>query len=170
FFGEGITIFKGKIYQLTWQEKVGFVYDAKTFQKLREFSLPAAEGWGLTHDTASLFMSVGTNQLFVLNPDALNTLNILTVHDNNGPVAARLNELEYINGYIYANEWLTNYISKIDPSSGKIVGKLDLSRLAEEAKLRNANSNEMNGIAYDSAANQVLVTGKNWPLIYRIRM
>jgi glutaminyl-peptide cyclotransferase len=170
FFGEGITIFKGKIYQLTWQDKTGFVYDAKTFNKIKEFPLPAPEGWGLTHDTANLIMSVGTNQLYFLNPETLNTINIINAHDNNGPLTSRLNELEYINGYIYANEWYTNYILKIDPSTGKVAGKLDLSRQVAEAKQRNPNSNEMNGIAYDSAANQILVTGKNWPVIYRIRM
>ncbi len=170
YFGEGITFFKGKVYQLTWQEKKGFVYDAKTFEKIREFALPTPEGWGLTHDTSHLIMSVGTNQLYFLHPDSLNVTNMITVHDNNGPIQSRLNELEYINGYIYANEWYTNYIAKIDPSSGKIVGKLDLSRQVAEAAQRNPNGNEMNGIAYDSASNHILITGKNWPVIYRIRI
>jgi glutamine cyclotransferase len=170
YFGEGITIFKNKIYQLTWQEKVGFVYDAKSFAKLREFVLPAAEGWGLTHDTSHLIMSAGTNQLYFIHPEWLTTTNILTVHDNNGPLNSRLNELEYINGYIYANEWFTNYIAKIDPSTGKVVGRIDLSLQVQEAKARNPNGNEMNGIAYDSVSNQILITGKNWPSIYKIRL
>ncbi|RYZ19604.1 MAG: glutaminyl-peptide cyclotransferase, partial [Sphingobacteriales bacterium] len=148
----------------------GFVFDAKTFQKIKEFALPAAEGWGLTHDTASLIMSVGTNQLYFLHPETLATTNMITVHDNNGPITSRLNELEYINGYVYANEWLTNYIAKIDPSTGKLVGRLDMSRLIAEAAQRNPNGNEMNGIAYDSASNIILVTGKNWPVFYKIRL
>ena len=170
YFGEGITFFKDKVYQLTYQEKKGFVYDANTFQKLREFTLPTPEGWGLTHDTSHLIMSVGTNQLYFLHPDTLHVTNMITVHDNNGPVTSRLNELEYINGYIYANEWYSNYIAKIDPSSGKVVGKLDVSRLIKEAAQRNPNGNEMNGIAYDSVSNHILLTGKNWPVIYRIRL
>ena len=170
YFGEGITFFNGKVYQLTYQEKKGFVYDAKTFQKLREFTLPAPEGWGLTHDTSHLIMSVGTNQLYFLHPDSLHVTNMITVHDNNGPVTSRLNELEYINGYVYANEWYSNFIAKIDPSSGKIVGRLDVSRLIKEAAQRNPNGNEMNGIAYDSVSNHILLTGKNWPVIYRIRL
>jgi glutamine cyclotransferase len=170
YFGEGITFFKGKIYQITYKEKTGFVYDAKTYKKLREFTLPTPEGWGLTHDTSHIIMSVGTNQLYYLHPDSLNTVNILSVHDNNGPLTTRLNELEYINGYIYANEWFTNYIAKIDPSSGKVVGRIDLSRQVAEAAQRNPNSNEMNGIAYDSVSNNILITGKNWPVIYKIRL
>ncbi|HTF28695.1 MAG TPA: glutaminyl-peptide cyclotransferase [Flavitalea sp.] len=170
YFGEGITIFKGKIYHLTYKEKVGFVYDLKTYKKLKEFPLPAPEGWGLTHDTSRIIMSVGTNQLYYLHPDSLTTTNILSVYDNNGPLTSRLNELEFINGYIYANEWYTNYIAKIDPSTGKVVGRLDLSLQVKEAKQRNPNANEMNGIAYDSVSNNILVTGKNWPVIYKIRL
>jgi glutaminyl-peptide cyclotransferase len=170
YFGEGITFFRGKIYQLTYKEKVGFVYDAKNYNKIKEFSLPAEEGWGLTHDTSRLIMSVGTNQLYYLHPDSLTTTNILTVHDNNGPLTSRLNELEYINGYIFANEWYTNYIAKIDPSTGKVVGRMDMSRQVAEASQRNPSANEMNGIAYDSASNNILVTGKNWPVIYKIRL
>jgi glutamine cyclotransferase len=170
YFGEGITIFDGKIYQLTWKENVGFVYDAKTYKKLKEFTLPAPEGWGLTHDDKSLIMSAGTNQLYFLDPDSLTTRNILSVFDNNGPLTSRINELEYINGFIYANEWYTNYILKIDPANGKIVGRIDLTRQVNEARSKYANSNEMNGIAYDSASNNILVTGKNWPEIYKIRL
>lgn len=170
YFGEGITFFNGKIYQITWREKTGFVYDAKSFKKLREFTLPTAEGWGLTHDTMHIIMSVGTNQLYYLHPDSLTTSNIVSVHDNNGPLTSRLNELEYINGYIYANEWYTNYIVKIDPLSGKVVGRLDLSRQVAEAAQRNPSANEMNGIAYDSVSNNILVTGKNWPVMYKIRL
>ncbi|MHA4846209.1 glutaminyl-peptide cyclotransferase [Flavitalea antarctica] len=170
YFGEGITIFRDKIYQVTYKEKTGFVYDLKTYKKLREFTLPSPEGWGLTHDTSHIIMSVGTNQLYYLHPDSLTTVNIVSVHDNNGPLTTRLNELEYINGYIYANEWLTNYIAKIDPTTGKVVGRLDMSRQVAEAAQRYPGGNEMNGIAYDSANNNILVTGKNWPVIYKIRL
>lgn len=168
-FGEGITVFKGKIYHLTYENKIGYVYDAKTFKKLREFPLPSAEGWGLTHDSASIIMSAGTSKLFYIHPDSLTVQNIVTVINNVGEVQ-KINELEYVNGFIYANEWLTNNILKIEPATGKVVGRIDLSTLANEATQRHKGSNEMNGIAYDSASGTFLVTGKNWPLIYKIKI
>ena len=169
YFGEGLTIFKDKIYQLTWTSEVGFVYDAKTFEKIREFKLPAKEGWGLTHDTANLIMSSGSSNLYYMSPDSLKLLNILRVTDNNGPVP-NINELEYINGFIYANQWETPYILKIDPASGKVVGRLDLSQLQKEASLANPRADVSNGIAYDSATGKMYVTGKKWPYIYEIKL
>jgi len=168
-FGEGITFFKDKLYQLTWTSQVGFVYDANTFKKLSEFKLPSKEGWGLTHDTANLIMSDGSSNLYYLKPDSLKLLNILRVTDNNGPVA-NINELEYINGYIYANQWETNYILKIDPVTGKIVGKLDLETLQKEASSLRPGADVLNGIAYDSATGKMLVTGKRWPYLYEIKL
>jgi glutaminyl-peptide cyclotransferase len=169
YFGEGITIFKDKIYQLTWTSEVGFVYDAKTFQKIKEFKLPAKEGWGITHDSANLIMSAGSSNLYYMTPDTLKLLNILRVTDNNGPVP-NINELEYINGYIYANQWETPYILKIDPQTGKVVGRLDLTQLQNEATAVNPNANVSNGIAYDSASGKIYVTGKKWPYLYEIKM
>lgn len=168
FFGEGITFFGDKAYQLTYKNGIGYVYDAKTFKKLKEFKLPSAEGWSLTHDTASLIMSDGTDNLYYLDPETMQVKNTIRVFDNNGPVS-NVNELEYINGYIYANQWETNYILKIDPTNGKIVGKLDLTSLANEAKSLHPDANYLNGIAYDSSSNRIIVTGKLWPKMYEIR-
>src|SRR5690606_17349481 len=135
YFGEGITFFNDKLYVLTWKSRVGFVYDATTFKKIREFPLPAAEGWGMTHDSASLIMSDGSSNLYYLSPETLGLQKIVSVKDHNGPVA-NINELEYINGYIYANQWLTSYILKIDPASGQVVGRLDLTPLAKEVNAK----------------------------------
>jgi glutamine cyclotransferase len=169
YFGEGITFFNDKLYQLTWTSQVGFVYDANTFKKIKDFKLPAKEGWGLTHDTANLIMSDGTSNLYYLTPDSLKLLNILGVTDNSGPVP-NINELEYINGYIYANQWETAYILKIDPVTGKVVGRLNLETLQKEASSLRPGADVLNGIAYDSATNKILVTGKRWPFIYEIKI
>jgi len=190
FFGEGITFLNGKVYQLTYKTKTGFVYDAKTFRKLEEFTFPSVEGWGMTTDSTHLIMSDGTSNITFLDPTSsrpvetrivyndkdsvVKTMNsfklvrILGVTDNNGPVS-NINELELIHGFLYANQWTTNYILKIDPSSGKVVGKLDLTSLANEARNKYPESDTMNGIAYDAATGKIYVTGKLWPNIYEIR-
>lgn len=167
YFGEGINIFRDKLYQLTWQDHIGFVYDAKTLKKLREFKI-AGEGWALTNDGTNLIMSDGTSNLHYLDADSLKVLKILGVQDHNGPVG-NINELEYIKGFIYANRYGTSDILKIDPGSGRVVGKLDLTSLDKEVKAKNPQALEMNGIAYDSAANKVYITGKAWPNLYEIR-
>jgi glutaminyl-peptide cyclotransferase len=169
YFGEGITFFKDKVYQLTWLSGVGFVYDAKTFKKLREFKIPAKQGWGLTHDSAHLIMSDGSSNLYYISPDSLRLLNIVSVSDNNGPIG-NINELEYINGYLFANQWQTPYILKIDPSSGKVVGRLNLDSLLIEVHAKYPDAGDLNGIAFDSANNKLYVTGKLWPKIYEIRL
>jgi glutamine cyclotransferase len=169
YFGEGITVFNDKIYQLTWTSQMGFVYDANTFKKIKEFKIPAKEGWGLTHDSANLIMSDGSSNLYYLAPDSLKLLKILGVSDNNGPVP-NINELEYINGYIYANQWETPYILKIDPATGKIIGRLNLETLQKEASSLRPGADVLNGIAFDSANNKILVTGKRWPYIYEIKI
>ncbi len=171
FFGEGITILNGKIYQLTWQNHTGYIYDAKTFKKLQEFTYPG-EGWSLTHDSTHLIMSDGSSNLQYIDPASINgTLkaqSIVGVSDNNGPVS-NINELEYIEGFIYANQYTTNYILKIDPSNGKVVGKLDLSNLDAEAKKKYSEAEYLNGIAYHPETKSIYVTGKLWPTIYEIK-
>jgi len=169
YFGEGIAFLKGKVFQLTYKTKVGFIYNAANFKKIGEFTFPSNEGWGLTTDGTNLIMSDGTYTLTYLDPETLHVIKKITVTEN-GCVKDNLNELEYIHGYIYANIWTTNTIVKIDPASGKVLGKLDLTSLAYEAKNMYAGSLEMNGIAYDSVTNQVYVTGKLWPKIYKIRI
>ncbi len=168
YFGEGIVFIKDKIYQLTLDTKIGFVYDVKTFKQLGSFTFPSEEGWGATTDSSNIIMSDGTAVLTWLNPATFKTLKTITVKDENGPVK-NLNELEYIKGYIYANVWLTNYIIKIDPSAGKVLGKIDLGKIDNEQKNKYSDSKEMNGIAYDAATDKIYVTGKMWPNIYEVR-
>ncbi len=167
YFGEGIVFFKDKVYQLTYKNQVGFIYNSKTYKTLGQFSFQNKEGWGLTTDGTYIIMSDGTNILTYLDPNNLKVVKTISV-SNSGYAEDFLNELEYINGFIYANIWTKNYIVKIDPSNGKVVALLDLSSLLAEAKSKYPNSNVINGIAFDSVANKIYVTGKLWPNIYQI--
>jgi glutaminyl-peptide cyclotransferase len=169
YFGEGITILNNKIYQLTYKHKIGFIYDLDSFKKIAEFPYDSPEGWGLTHDTKNLIMSDGTDQLTFLDTTSLKTVRKLKVVDDSGPVT-RLNELEFVEGFIFANIWESNIIVKIDPQSGKVVGKLDLTALSRDAKMRDPNSEVLNGIAYHPTTKLLLVTGKNWPMIYVLHL
>ncbi|SKB27188.1 glutaminyl-peptide cyclotransferase [Daejeonella lutea] len=169
YFGEGIAFLNGQVFQLTYKTKIGFVYDALTFKKVKEFTFPSEEGWGLTTDGTNLIMSDGTSQLTYLAPINLQMIKRVSVVED-GYAKNNLNELEYIKGFIYANIWLTNTIVKIDPTTGKVVGKLDLGSLAHDAKNLYSGSLEMNGIAYDSLANKVFVTGKLWPKIFELQL
>ncbi len=168
YFGEGICFLNGNVYQLTYQSKIGFVYDAKSFQKIKEFTLPTAEGWGMTTNGKELIMSDGTNNLSFLDPNSLRVIKTLAVSEN-GYALDYLNELEYIKGFIYANVWSTNSIVKINPDDGKVIGRLELNFLAYDAQEKYAGSLEMNGIAYDSINEKVYVTGKMWPKVYEIK-
>jgi glutaminyl-peptide cyclotransferase len=168
YFGEGITILNNKIYQLTWTSKIGFVYDLKTFKRIRTFEYNTP-GWGITHDTHNLIMSDGSNKLTYLDTVNLKPVKTISVTDEKGDVK-ELNELEYIEGFIFANIWQTNNIVKIDPQSGKVVGRLDLSQLARDAQMRNPRVDVLNGIAYHPTTKLVLVTGKYWPMTYVIQL
>ncbi|MHA4810031.1 glutaminyl-peptide cyclotransferase [Flavitalea flava] len=168
YFGEGIAFLKGKVYQLTYTTKVGFIYDAHTFKKIGEFNFPSKEGWGMTTDGNSLIMSDGSSNISWLDPNTFRLIKVLGVTDNNGPVS-NINELELIKGSLYANVWQTNYILKIDTSSGKVTGRLDLTSLVNEVKNKYPSSDVLNGIAYDSTAGKVYVTGKLWPNLYEIK-
>lgn len=168
-FGEGITVFKDRLYQLTWQSGAGFIYDANTFKLIREFKLPTREGWGLTHDTASLIMSDGSSNLYYIDPDSLRVKYTVTVIHNGSPVN-NINELEYVNGVIYANKWGANVIFKIDPQTGKVLGQLNLDSLDREAKAQYPGAAELNGIAYDSSTGKLYVTGKKWPAMYELQV
>ncbi len=164
YFGEGITIFGERILQLTWQSQVGFVYDKTTFQLLGKFSYPT-EGWGITNNGTSLIMSDGTANLYFLNPETYERTGQIQVHDGNMSIAM-LNELEYVNGDIYANVWLTNRIAIIDIQTGQVKGWVDLEGLNT-----NPTSNPddvLNGIAYDSIGNRLFVTGKRWSQLFEI--
>jgi glutamine cyclotransferase len=169
YFGEGITILGDKLYQLTWTNKKGFIYDLKTFKKIGEFTFPSKEGWGMTTDGSSLIMSDGSSNLTYLDPVTFKTNRIVGVTDNNGPVG-NINELEFVNGNILANIYQTPYIIRIDPNSGKVLGKADFSNLEKEVKLKNPDVDYMNGIAWDSAKNKIYITGKLWPNMYEVRL
>ena len=162
-FGEGIAILNNKIYQLTWKNQSGFTYDAKTFKPLSEFTFESKEGWGLTTDGTNLIMSDGTNTLSYLDPTTLKVIKkVETPYIN-------LNELEFIKGYIYANVYQKDFIVKIDPANGKVLGIVNLSSLAEKALSKSKGSEVLNGIAYDAASDRIFVTGKLWPQLYEIK-
>ena len=170
YFGEGITEWNGQIVQLTWQSQVGFVYDMKTFEQTKRWSY-TGEGWGLTHDGSRLIMSDGSAQLRFLDPAALKETGRITVRDANGPVE-RLNELEYVNGEIFANIWLTDRIARISPKDGRVTGWIDLAGLltpAERAAV-DAAGGVLNGIAYDAKGDRLFVTGKLWPRVFEIKL
>ncbi len=163
-WGEGITIFDHKLYQLTYKAGIGFVYDVNNFNLLKKWQYDT-EGWGLTHDDRQLIMSDGSATLRWLDPNSLKVTRTLNVTDQKQPVAS-LNELEYINGRIYANLWLTEHIAIIDPNSGHIDAYLDLTGL----KARNPMGDVLNGIAYEPQTHRLLVTGKLWSEIYEIEI
>jgi Glutamine cyclotransferase len=168
YFGEGIVIFEGKIFQLTYKNQTGFIYDLKSYKKIGSFKYSNKEGWGLTSDGKNIIMSDGTNIITYLDPDSLKVVKTLNVTFN-GSSALYMNELEFIDGYIYANVWSTNNIAKIDPKTGIIVGIIDLSSLFYEARKSYPMSEATNGIAYDSSKDRIFVTGKFWPTIYQIK-
>ena len=168
-FGEGITVFNNKIYMLTWTSGVGFVFDSGTFKKLGEFKLPTKQGWGLTHDSSSIIMSDGTNSIHFLDPTTFQVKNIVGVIDNNGPVS-NINELEYVDGFLYANQWNTPYILKIETSSGKVVGRIDLSKIDNDISPNYPNTFGLNGIAYNHATGSFFISGKKWPVLYEIKL
>lgn len=165
-FGEGITVFGDKLYQLTWKEKRGFVYNKDTFELIREFSYPT-EGWGITHDER-LIMSDGSDTLYFWDPETLAEIGRVQVVSQRGPVN-RLNELEYINGEVFANVWQTNYIARIDPNTGHVTGWIVLDGLLTPAD-RTEPVDVLNGIAYDATNDRLFVTGKFWPKIFEIKL
>ena len=167
YFGEGITIWNDSIIQLTYQSRIGFVYDKETFQLQRTFSY-TSEGWGLTHDGKHLIMSDGTSTLHFLDPETFEEVMQLEVRDNNTPVT-QLNELEFIKGTIYANVWPTDRIVMIAPESGQVVGWIDLTGLlSDTGSYRPVDV--LNGIAYDESTDRLFVTGKHWPQLFKIEL
>ncbi len=164
-FGEGITAFHDKIIQLSWQARIGFVYDKSSFNLLQQFSY-STEGWGITTDSTYLIMSDGTNYLYFLDPMDFTIVKSLEVYDNHSPVT-KLNELEYIEGKIWANIYMTDKIAIIDPKTGKIEAYINFSGLLDP-KLRQPDTDVLNGIAFDKKTKRIWVTGKKWPLVYRI--
>jgi glutamine cyclotransferase len=168
YFGEGITILRDTIYQLTWQEKKVFVYTLKDFRKIKEYDLNT-EGWGITTNGQDLIVSDGTSNLYYYNPSTFQLLRTQSITET-GSLAYNLNELEYIDGYVYANQWQAPYILKIDPASGTIIGKIDLTAIWNRVKVNDPEADVPNGIAYDAAAKKIYITGKKWPELYEIEL
>jgi len=184
YFGEGITVFRDKIIQLTWQSQTGFVYDKSTFRLLREFTYPG-EGWGLTHDGKQLIMSDGTATLRFLDPNTFAETRRVTVREDDHDVSL-LNELEYVappppgvvdsnsqpraaGPHIFANIWSSDSIVVIDPNTGQVTGRLDLTHLWPLSD-RPSSEHVLNGIAYLPKSNHLLITGKCWPKLYEIEL
>jgi glutamine cyclotransferase len=164
-FGEGITVFGDKIIQLTWQSEIGFVYDKSSFDVLQNFSY-STQGWGITTDGTRLIMSDGSANLYFLNPETFEKTGQVEVHDGNASVT-KLNELEYINGEVYANVWLTDKIAVINPNTGQVTGWIDLTDIYTST---GDSNNVLNGIAYDAENNRLFVTGKRWSQLFQIKL
>jgi glutamine cyclotransferase len=165
YFGEGITIVGDRIYQLTYRSEIGFIYDRTSFSLLGNFTY-STEGWGLTYDGSRLIMSDGSSTLYFLDPSTLENVGQVKVTD--GAPVTNLNELEYVNGKVYANVFLTNTIAVIDPSTGRVDSWIDLTGLPGGSH-QDINS-VLNGIAYESVGGQLFVTGKNWSNLYEIKL
>jgi glutamine cyclotransferase len=169
YFGEGITILNNKLYQLTYRAQTGFIYDIESFEKKDSFKYRSKEGWGLTNDGQYLIMSNGTHELIWLDPENFSEIKKIEVVNNKGPVNF-LNELEYINGHIYANVYTTDLIVIIDSENGKVLSEIDLKGIINMYKKPSDTIDVQNGIAYDDEKNRLFVTGKWWPRLFEIEL
>ena len=165
FFGEGLVIYDGRLFQLTWKNKVGFVYDLQTFEEIRRVHY-TTQGWGLASNGEQLIMSDGTNKIYFLEPEYFTVVSSIEVYDNERPVW-QLNELEYINGELWANIYMTDRIARIDPSNGKVLAYIDLKGILPD-RYDHSELAELNGIAWDSENKRLFITGKNWPRLFEI--
>jgi glutaminyl-peptide cyclotransferase len=165
-FGEGITIYDNKIIQISWKEQTAFLFDKTSFNLLNKFNYPIKEGWGITFDGKNLIMSDGSEKLYFLDKEYFTEVKHIEVYDNHGPVT-RLNELEYIEGEVWANVYTTDTIVRINPKTGAITGKIIMTNLLK-ARDRSQNTEVLNGIAYDPQTKRIFVTGKNWPKLFEI--
>jgi glutaminyl-peptide cyclotransferase len=165
-FGEGIAVWKSDLIELTWQTNVAFVYDKKTFEPRRTFKY-SGEGWGLTHDATSLIMSDGTDELRVLDPATFAERRRIKVTAAGAPLR-NLNELEFVKGEIFANIWQTEYVARIAPDTGTVTAYIDLRGLLTPGE--RANTDVLNGIAYDAEHDRLFITGKWWPKLFEIRL
>jgi glutamine cyclotransferase len=169
-FGEGVTVWRDRVIQLTWRSGLGLVYEKKSLEKgpIKEFRY-ATEGWGLTHDEKNLIMSDGTAKLYFIDPDSFQVVKQLEVRYDGQPIHW-LNELELVKGEVWANIWYEDRIARIDPGTGKITAWVDLTDLRKAAGPDIPKSNVLNGIAYDAQSDRIFVTGKNWPKLFEIRV
>lgn len=165
-FGEGIEVYDNKIIQLTYQAQKAFVYDKNTFEKIKEFKYPYPEGWGLTYDGQNLIMTDGSHLLYFLNKDYYSEVKRLEVYDNKGPIDS-INEMEYVNGLLYANVYYSDIILCIDPKTGKVLRKINMSGLLK-LEDKHPTINVLNGIAYNETKGTFYVTGKNWPKLFEV--
>ena len=163
YFGEGITILGNNVYQITWQQQKCFVYNKESLEKINEISY-SGEGWGLCNDAHNIIMTDGSERLYFRNPQTFEITKIVEVYDNVGPIT-NLNELEFIEGKIYANIWQQNYIVVIDPSTGKVIQKIDCTDVVVRAK---GGGEVLNGIAYQVSSKKLFLTGKNWAKIAEV--
>lgn len=168
YFGEGIVDWKGKLYELTWTDEIGFIYDIDSFEKLGEFNYKG-EGWALTRDDKRIIMSDGTSFIRFLDPETLKETGRVEVTDHGVPVR-NLNELEYVKGELLANVWQTTRIARIDLATGNVTGWIELAGLLKEAGVTGRNDDVLNGIAYDAAKDRLFVTGKLWPKLFEIKL
>jgi glutaminyl-peptide cyclotransferase len=168
YFGEGIVNWHGHLVSLTWRSQLGFVFDLASFKLQHEFHY-SGEGWALTQDDHRIIMSDGTPELRFMDPDSLKETGRIQVTLNGKPVR-NVNELEWIKGEIYANVWETNWILRIDPRSGQVVGLIDLTGLLQNSDIVPGQTDVLNGIAYDAKGDRLFVTGKNWPKLFQIRL
>jgi glutaminyl-peptide cyclotransferase len=183
-FGEGISLVNGKIYQLTWQEGLCRVFDAKDFSLIREFQYQG-EGWGMTTDGTNLYMTDRTHVIRVMDPETFRPVRMISVFREDGKPLYQVNELEWIKGEIWANVWHSedprilgkpNHIARIDPATGKLLGWIDLQGISPDDQPKSGDpdddkaENTLNGIAYDAAADRIFVTGKNWKKLYEIKV
>jgi glutamine cyclotransferase len=169
YFGEGIAVLGDKLFQLTWTEGKAFSYDLETFRLLKEFNYQG-EGWGLTTDGISLYQSDGTHVIKVVDPENFQTTRSIIVLDERSKPVLKLNELEWVKGEIWANIWQQGWIARIDPQSGKLLGRIDLNFVADEETKQNRNADVLNGIAYDEAGDRLFVTGKLWRRLFEIKV
>jgi glutaminyl-peptide cyclotransferase len=179
-FGEGATVLNGKIYQLTWHDEKAYVYDAETLKLLNEFNYQG-EGWGLTNDGKNLYMTDSTHVIRVVDPETFKTIKTLVVLREDGKPLMQINELEFIKGEIWANVWHSeepsilgkpNYIARIDPTNGKLLGWIDLANISPDDDVDDdkRRENTLNGIAYDQSSDRIFVTGKNWKKLFEIKV
>ncbi len=167
YFGEGITLLNGKIYQLTWKEQLCIVYDAATLRQLDTLRY-TGEGWGLANDGKHLYLSDGTSTIRVLEPDSFKVVRRLRVHSGPRKID-KLNELEFVDGELLANVWYSDHIARISPTSGELLGWLDASQLYPAAQ-RPSREHVLNGIAYDADTKRLFLTGKNWPQLFEVEV
>jgi glutaminyl-peptide cyclotransferase len=166
-FGEGIALYRDRIYEVTWKNKVGFVYNKSDFKLINKIYYPT-EGWGLTTIDDKIVLSDGTNVLYFYEPEMFTVISKIEVYDNE-KMRDSLNELEYVNGEIWANIWMNDHIARIDPATGKVLGYINLKGILP-ASDRDESTDVLNGIAYDDKGKRIFVTGKRWPKLFEIKV